>query len=82
MKKLSSDGHVHSRKNGGALIICCKTGLISEHSMYFENYLQKKQEIEVYIGFYLYFCIVPTLVCGLMGTTTLRNKRHCTLCFW
>ena len=23
-KKPSSDGHVHSRKNGGALIICCK----------------------------------------------------------
>ena len=24
IKKPSSDGHVHSRKNGGALIICCK----------------------------------------------------------
>ena len=23
-KKPSSDGHVHSRKNGGALIICCE----------------------------------------------------------
>ena len=47
---------VHSRKNSGTLIICCKIGLISEHSKYFENFLQKKQEIEPYIGFYLYFC--------------------------
>ena len=28
-------------------------GLISEHSEYFETFLQKKQKIEAYIGFYL-----------------------------
>ena len=47
---------VHSRKNGGALIICCKICLISEQSTCFEFFLQKKQEIGVYLGFYLYFC--------------------------
>jgi len=35
-----------------------KIGLISEQSKYFETFLQKKHEIGVYIGFYLYFCIV------------------------
>ena len=45
-------------------------------------FLKKKHEIGVYLRFYLYFCNVQTIVCGLKGTTTLRNKRHCTLCFW
>jgi len=33
-----------------------KIDLISEQSTCFEFFLQKKQKIEAYIGFYLYFC--------------------------
>ena len=39
IKKPSSDGHVHSRKNGGALIICCKDSVFLESTNIFEDFL-------------------------------------------
>ena len=33
-----------------------KINIISEHSKYFETFLQKKQEIGIYIDLNLYFC--------------------------
>ena len=42
IKKPSSDGHVHSRKNGGALIICCKDKHISFILQILEQQIQRK----------------------------------------
>ena len=51
-------------------------GLISEHSKYFETFLQKKQKIEACIGFYLYFCIVHTHALGQMGEDDYTLKQE------
>ena len=37
-----------------------KISIISEHSKFFETFLQKKHEIEQFLSIYLYLCIVQT----------------------
>ena len=55
---------VHSKKNGGALIICCKKGLISKHSKYFETFCRNIVKLELISDF---ICIFASSIRMLSG---------------